>query len=364
MTTREKMLAVYKNQNQGKIPFAAYGGFLLPCGSLERTIRNKGCGWIHWTPVCSWQPPGMSHITGWDFEAKLEDAQMLLKTVWYENEKALQRWYETPVGNIYEELRTEPGYHSLWVKKFFVEKPEDYKVLKHIVQNSVVIESYESYLEAQRNIGNDGVELAIIDRSPFQKLLLEICGTERLTFDLIDIPEIVEELLETYEKKQLETLEIIADSPAEIIWMVENLTGDITHPEYFEKYCMPYYKKVTDILHKSNKVLGVHFDGKMNSIKHLIKKTDIDFIESFTLPEMGGDLPIKEAFELWEDKAIIVNIPAYLCNEGEEHIRSFIRQFIRDVQPYGNCMMELSENIPLEKLDRVMLIVADEFSKQ
>ena len=57
-------------------------------------------------------------------------------------------------------------------------------------------------LEAQDNMGDDGVELAVIDRSPFQKLLIEICGTERLTFDLHDRPELVEDLLYAMEEKQ------------------------------------------------------------------------------------------------------------------------------------------------------------------
>ena len=73
MTLRDQLLSVYQKRNKGKIPFAAYGGFLLPTGSLDRQLRNKGCGWIRWTPVCSWQPPGMSHMNGWTFESEIKN---------------------------------------------------------------------------------------------------------------------------------------------------------------------------------------------------------------------------------------------------------------------------------------------------
>jgi hypothetical protein len=364
VTLKEHMLAVYQNRNRGKIPWAAYGGFLLPTGSIERQLRNRGCGWIQWAPVCSWQPPGMSHMNGWRLESKIKNVEMKVKTIWEGNEKVLHRIYDTPIGSVYEELREEPGYHSLWIKKFLINTPHDYEIIKFMVENTVFRDDYDTFLEAQDNLGDDGVELAIIDRSPFQKMLIELTGTEQLSFDLIDRLDLVEDLLSSIEKKQDEAFQIIADSPAEVIWMVDNLTADITEPKLFEKYCIPFYNKQAKLLHEKNKVLVVHFDGKLKNIKELIMKTDIDVIESFTLPEMGGDITIEDASEAWPDKAIVANIPAFLCYKEENEVRDYLNDLLEKVSPRKNFMLELSENFPLKYLKTILPIVADVMANQ
>ncbi|KKT07604.1 MAG: Uroporphyrinogen-III decarboxylase [Parcubacteria group bacterium GW2011_GWA2_43_17] len=364
MTNKEQLMAIYRKENTGNIPWGAYGIFLLPTGSNERYLRNNGCCWIHWTPVCSWLAPGMSHMAGWMLESEIKDVQMSLKFIWGGKGRVIRRTYDTPVGSVYEELCEEPGYHSLWVKKFLIEKPEDYKIVKFMVENTVFRVNYDAYIEADGNMGNDGVELAVVDRSPFQKMLLELTGTERLFFDLLEIPELVENLLTAMEKRQEEAFQIIANSPAEVIWMVDNVTGVITYPQVFEKYCVPFYNKVTDLLHANGKVLAVHFDGMMKPIKNLVARTDIDCVESFTLSAMGGDLTIEEAIEAWSDKSIIANIPASLCLKQEKEIRTYLHELLEKVASHRNFMLELSENFPPEQLRRVLPIVADVMKNQ
>jgi hypothetical protein len=364
MTLREQLLAFYRRQNTGKIPWAAYGGFLLPTGWNERQLRNAGCGWIQWAPVCSWLPPGMSHMNGWMFESEAKNVEMSVRFCWKDGHRAIHRVYETPVGSVWEELREEPGYHSLWVKKFFIETPGDYEVMKYIVEHTVFRPSYEAFLEAQANLGEDGVELAVVDRSPFQKMLLELCGTERLTFDLLENREMVEDLMQTMDRKQDEAFALVARSPADAVWIVDNITGDITTPDVFRRYCAPFYKKQMDLLHRNGKVAAVHFDGRLKSIQDLIAATDIDCIESFTLPEMGGNVPIEAANSVWKDKSVAANIPACLCQRSAGEVREFLEGLLARVAPRKNFMLELSENFPPDKLRTVLPIVADVMSRQ
>jgi len=359
----EELMAVYRRKNTGRIPWAAYGGFLVPQGYNERNLRNQGCGWLHWTPVCSWIAPGMSHMNGWMLEGEIKDTTTSVHFKWDNGERIIVRRYDTPKGSVYEELHEEPGYHSLWVKKFLIEKPEDYEVVKFMVENSVLRENYEGWAAARDNLGQDGVELAVTDRSPFQKALLELCGTERLYFDLYEIPEVVDDLLQAMAKKELEAFKIVADSPAEVIWTVDNVTGPITEPRMFEKYCVPFYNQVTELLHAKGKVFAVHLDGAMKPLKDLIADTDIDVVESFSLPEVGGDMTIEEAFEAWPDKAIVANIPSHLCMLDEKGIRSYLEDFFSRL-PSKNFMFEMSENFPLPELRRVLPVFADFMNNQ
>ena len=363
MTSYEQLMAVYRRQNTGKIPWAAYGGFLLPQGTNERLLRNQGCGWIHWTPVCSWIAPGMSHMNGWMFEGEIKDTTTSVRFKWQDDHRIIVRQYDTPKGSVYEELHEEPGYHSLYVKKFLIEKPEDYEVVKFMIENTALRENYAGWADSRDNLGQDGVELAVTDRSPFQKVLLELCGTERLYFDLFEIPDVVEDLLQTLARKELDAFRSVADSPAEVIWMVENVTGCITTPPMFEKYCVPFYNQVAALVHARDKVLAAHFDGAMNPLKDLIAQTDIDVVESFSLREVGGDMTIEEAFAVWPNKAIVANIPAYFCQLDKKEIWKYLEDFFARL-PSRNFMFELSENFPLPELRRVLPVFADFMNRQ
>ena len=363
MTHYDRIMSVYRRKNNDSIPWAAYGGFLLPSGENERRLRNSGCGWIQWTPVCSWLAPGMSHMTGWMFESEIRNVETSLRFAWDADGRAILRTYTTPVGTIHEELRQEPGYHSLWVKKFFIESREDYRVMQYIVENTVFRPNYEAFIEARDNLGTDGLQLAVVDRSPFQKTLIELCGTERLYFDFLDMPDVVEDLLEALALKQDEAYRIVAESPAEVVWMVDNVTGDITEPRMFEKYSVPFYNKQARLLHDAGKLLAIHFDGHMRPLKDLIARVDVDVVESFTLPEMGGDLPIKEAYAAWPDKAVVANIPACFCHLDREGILNWLEAFFAEL-PSRNFMFELSENFPPAELRRVLPVFAEFMSQQ
>jgi uroporphyrinogen-III decarboxylase len=306
----------------------------------------------------------MSHMNGWMFESEIENVAMSLEFLWRSGSRILRRTYHTPLGSVYEDLIEEPGYRSLTTKKFLISDIPDYEVVRFIVQNTRFRPMCDEFLEARENLGSDGVQLAVADRSPYQKMLIELCGPVRLSFDLFDHPDVVDDLLCALEKKQDEAYQIIADSPAEIVWIVDNVTSDLTEPRAFQKYGVPFYNKQARLLHARNKILAVHLDGKLRAIKDLIAETDIDVVESFSLPEVGGDLTMEEADAAWPDKAIIANIPASLSEWAELEIREYLEGLLRRIPGRRNFMLEFSENIPRQYLSRTLSIVSEVMQNQ
>ena len=364
MNAREKVMSVYRGGNTGTIPWAAYGGFLLPCGENERSLRNLGCAWLGLEQVCSWMPPAMGHLSGWMGECEIRNVDMSVEFVWQGGRRFLRRVYETPVGAVYEDLHPEPSYGSLWVKKYLVESPSDYQVVQYLVENAVFRPNYDAWANVDAAMGNDGVVLAPTDRSPFQTALLEVCGTERLHFDLRDNPKPLEDLLEVMADRQDEAYDIIVESPAEVIWIIDNVTADTTAPEMFAKHCVPFYNRQAKKIHQAGKLLAIHLDGKLAALKELIGQTELDIVESFSLPEMGGDLTIEQAFAAWPNKAITVNIPAFLCLENENTVRQYLRDLLGSLGSEKNFMLQLSENFTQEGLLMTLPIVADVMASQ
>ncbi|GAH81647.1 unnamed protein product, partial [marine sediment metagenome] len=246
--------------------------------------------------------------------------------------------------DVFEKFRDDPAYHtSAWIKKFLISSPVDYPIVKFIIENTVYHEDYDSFLEIRANLGDDGVILAWTGRSPWAKMLIELAGVERLSLDFYDNRPLVEDLLSSIEKKLDEVYKIAANSPAQVIGAPDNVTGDVVEPKLFKKYYLPFYNKQGQLLHQQNKSYVVHMDGKLKSLKELIKKTDIDVVESFTFPEGGGDLSFEEASAAWKNKSIIANLPAFLCLKEEKIVKEYIYNLINRASSKKNFMLEISE---------------------
>jgi len=349
MTLRERMLAVYHRKNPDRIPWAAYG-MLIPRGKIERELRNSGCGLIEMHSV---------------YTSKIKNVEISVKEDWEGNEKVITRTYHTPLGSVSEKVKTDPAYHtSTWRKEFLIKSPSDYRIVKFIVENTIYYENYHSFLEARDNLGDDGVILTGMDRTPWQKMLIELVGVQRLFLDLYDNRYLVEDLLSSLEEKSDEAYKIAASSPAEVIWAPDNITGDVTEPKLFERYCLPFYMKQGRLLHQQNKAYIVHMDGKLKCLKNLIKKADINAVESFTFPEGGGDLPFEEAKTVWKDKSIIANLPAFLCFKEEKIVKKYIHNFLTQISSKNNFMLEISEDLPHRTWRKTLSWVAEVMKEQ
>lgn len=51
------------------------------------------------------------------------------------------------------------------------------------------------------------------------------------------------------------------------------------------------------VLHAHGKIMAVHMDGRIGSLKHLITQTSIDIVEGFH-PPPKGDISLSEALEV------------------------------------------------------------------
>ena len=116
---------------------------------------------------------------------------------------------------------------------------------------------------AQRALGEDGLVLCRLMRSPLQRLLTEWLGTVGVSYALADAPRELDRLVARLAAKDEEALAIAAGSPAEAVWSAENLTGDVVGPELFGGYLAPYYERAAGILRAGGKLYGVHLDGRL-----------------------------------------------------------------------------------------------------
>jgi hypothetical protein len=141
-----------------------------------------------------------------------------------------------------------------------------------------------------------------------------------------------------------EVNEIVAESPAEIVWIPDNIDEVLMSPNIFEKHCLPYYEKYTTILQRGGKKVISHMDGRLKSLKELIGSTSLDAIEAFTPPPMGN-LSVTEASKAWPDKAIWFNFPEVIFLESRERIREFTLDLMEEMGNGSGFIMSITEDI-------------------
>jgi hypothetical protein len=161
-----------------------------------------------------------------------------------------------------------------------------------------------------------------------------------------------------------EQFKMALESEAEIIWAPDNITSDMTPPYSFEKYVAPIYNKFGKQCEEADKVFAVHMDGKLNALKEHISKTHINVIESFSFPEVGGDLSIAEVKEAFPDKVVCPNFPSPLSRKSKDEIKNYLRNIFLEFGENKPFMIEISEDIPSEYYGHVLSTLSEFVQEQ
>ena len=349
MTPRERIMAVSRRQKPDKLPFFSTWRY-LPIGSVDRECRNRGMG-ITWArPSCTMKMHGVTVVEETDRSEPL----------------VVRRTYRTPVGSISLLEKRSPGTglwraqrgwrgEVPWQRERAIKTPDDYKVLKYMIENTEYVADYFPLEQAKEWLGHDGIVLDclhgllwdFLPHSPMQTLMIDWIGSEggRCFVHMAKYLDLMEELYHAFSKTYESMFEIAAKSPADIIWLPDNVDDVLVNPRLFEKYFMPEYEKMARILHAHGKLLAVHMDGRVDAIKNLIAETPIDIVEALHPPPLC-DLPIGEALSIWKDKVIWAGFPGTIYALGTQAVKEFALALLKDVVPGERLAITMStENL-------------------
>jgi len=346
MNIRENVMAVLHREHPERIPWLTYDipYPMLPRGSWERELRNKGLGII---VLMGFQPCGNIYV------AEMPNVEIEQRVTVQGKRTIVTTIYHTPVGKVTKKEDLSRSPPNPWVIEYPIKSLSDYEVVKFIVEDTVYEPNYEAFLWMDKHVGEDGF-VRVDCRSPFQSLLLDFMGYQRLAIEVYRHRREFEDLLKVMEKKYFEVIKILADSPAEVIGIDGNINGRVTSPKFFEKYLLPVYKKANDILHSKGKITSAHMDGALACLKDLIPETGLDVVEAFTPPPLG-DLSLSEARQAWGDDIIIsANFPETVCLKGVEAIKSFTKDILREIAPGDNFMLTVTEDIPYREPNDIL----------
>lgn len=359
MNARDRMMAVLHHEEPDIIPFAvSFRNYLWAYGLSEahRKLMNMGLGvFLHLSvQAYKYTSPHVKREVTQDYgNAGTWSTVDLWDTVRCgilgAGPNCTRTILTTPVGSISTTAlggSGRAGFTFIPDGGNLIKDIHDYEVLEYIIEDTEYSPNYEEVLKVQSALGNDGVVSVHVPKSPLQEIL-QMTGVRQFARDFFMHRKEVEELYTLIYRKELELFKIVAESPAEIVFQCDDLTGDVTNPELFEKYCIPFYNEAAKIFHRNDRIYAVHMCGRLRSLRDLIPKTSIDIIDAFT-PPPNGDLPLREAKEAWEGKQIIwASFPASVVLEGQDAVEKKTIEILKSAAPGDDFLLQVAEDIPL-----------------
>ena len=342
MTTKERIYTALMGQMPDRVPFTTYTGVITAEEGFDHLIA-QGLGFLASCHVYSEQSPNVEII----------QKDEILNGI----PTRIVR-YKTPVGEIWRRSQTEPGYGSSWNIEHFIKDAKDYEVLEFIIRDTEYSPNYDAYRKAEEAMGDNGIITVWTERVPIQRLWIQYTGIERLSIDLNENLSAVERAMEAMTDKNREVWDIVADSPAQFVWCPDNITGEMTGPRLFDKYCAPHYRGIVDVMHKKGKRVLCHMDGMMLWLADNVHETDLDVIEAFT-PPPDGNLPLAQARESWRGKVISINFPSSVHIEDPETIRDMTLKLLREAAPGNGFIIGVTENVPKSVGTRSLSVIAE-----
>jgi hypothetical protein len=329
ISMRERILAVIKGDPLDRVPFVLYDA-IFPTEILASVLGWDRFGLMRWSEVHKVEHPNCKFET---------------QEFWKEDTRWHRTTLFTPIGSIYEERAFEPVLDSSSIRKHYLQEKRDYEIFWYYLEDSILLEDYERYHRDQNELGDMGIPLVAVERTPFQQMWIQWAGLDNLAYHWIDFPEHVEKTIELLSARQKKLFEIAYYSPAEFIDFPDNITAPAIGPKKFAKYCVSFYNELADMLAEKNKLVFVHMDGDLKPLWSLIAESKVGGLDSFS-PSPDNDTSVIEAVNLWPEKRLFVNFPSSVHLQPPERVRAEAENILLAAGHTGRLQIQISENVP------------------
>ena len=327
MDVRERIEAFWAGEKPDRIPLTMYHWFAGQDGSEAewQALYDRGLGaTVH---------VGSVHETN-DYVENIEQP--------YEQngQQGVRRIMRTPRGEI------SATWLGGWHRKYWLETPDDYRVMTDIVSHARLEPRYDDAKAAIAGMRPWEIALIGIGRTPIQSILVDFAGLEQFGVHLFEYEAEVRELYEAMLVNVRRRFELVASGPGRYVALMENFTAETLGPKRFDQFIAPVYDELIPLLQATGKVVGCHFDGKVRSCAESIRRSPLDVIESFTGPP-DGDTTLAQGRSLWPTKKFWAHLNVNSYHLPAAELRSLVQQAVRDGAPDGRGLaFEISEDLP------------------
>ncbi len=199
----------------------------------------------------------------------------------------------TPRGSISRRRVWEAQNYAWGIPEWGIRTPDELLILADALGRRRYREQFDRYRKWVEYVGDNGVVYLPVGYSAMGQIMNYWMGIENTVYAAIDTPELLAEVVETINRNNLELIDLAAESPAEVILMGDNFSGDIQPPDFFRRWSRCYYLEAITRLQRKGKFVAVHIDGKIRGAAAMLAAVGADCGDALT-PLPGGDLSPRE----------------------------------------------------------------------
>jgi len=263
---------------------------------------------------------------------------------WVDGQK---RYYRviTPLGEMTRmDMLASDGTWSR--KEFFIKEMRDLKTMRYMVEHTHFEPEFEKIDAIRQELGDWGQGDIVLSRSPFGKLVHEYMGFEQVIYTLNDDPEPLFEFMEIQERKDLELVALAARAPERLVIMSDHTDEILISPSQWRDYCVPFYRKITDILHGADKFVSTHLDGNFKGYFDILDQPGFDLLDGCTPAPMFNFEVEELADALPDGMYAFCGIPATLFCQNllTEEILQFADRILTALK--GRAVLNVGDILP------------------
>lgn len=337
MTSRENLCAALDWGHPAWIPFTINQEFVTDDPAWEK-LFFAGLSPIPYVPAVR--------------EEALEVERVEEPCTW-QGQSARRTTLRTPLGEIRQVSAAG------WVQEYFLKTPADYRVMEFIIRHTRLAFDASQFLSWEKRVGERGLTLVGLGRSPLQTILVDYAGLENFSGHLAEaFPELFA-LAEALEEQLLERCRLAAAGPWRYLSLLENFTAECWGAMRFQRFHLPLYAKILPIFQAAGKRVFPHCDGKLAGVARELAETMFAGIESLTEPP-EGDLKWEQARDLFPGKVLWANINLGCYGLEPEDLAQWVRTRVCAVAPDARgLVLEISEDLPLNWREVIPIVLGE-----
>jgi hypothetical protein len=269
--------------------------------------------------------------------------------------------FETPLGVLSGVWTYLPESFSQAPTQHLIRTAQDLAVMRYVYEHSTYLPDYAELERRRPLIGEQGVLLAYLPRSPLMDFVAEFAGIQQITELWMDAPKELEETLRLAESNRDQAAAIALASPAECLMIPENLSSEVVGRRFFEQYLRGYETRWVERIRQAGKHSFVHMDGTLRGLLRQISSVGFDIVEAAT-PAPVGDMTFPEMRQLAGPKLILWGgLPGIYFTDlvSDTEFDRFVQEVLSVMTREPRYVLGVADQVPPGGLGRRVARVAE-----
>lgn len=365
MTPRERILTILNGGKPDQIPWA---GDLDYWANSLITRGEKPEGFVQSDDYIEWHKDlGVGYYLQGYFPFKQHIANCEVEE-WKEGHRKYKK-ITTPIGSVQECWEYIPSTYSDGPIEHYMKSEEDIPIMKYIYENTTFTPDYDFAHKRLEQVGDQGVVLCYLPKSPFMHLLALEAGVMSITMAAMMVPDQLQDLLDTMKVAFDQACQIAIYSPAEVLMIPENLSSEMVGPEFFETYMKEYQIEWTTKIREAGKFSYIHMDGTLAGLITEEASVGFSVLEALT-PHPVGDLKFEEVIEMAGDTKSILwgGVPGvyFTPNTSDEEFDRHVIEMLSIMKKEPRYVLGVADQVPpdgLESRVRRVIELVDKYGR-